>query len=211
LPYQKLIVGHGILCAVGFLFFLPAGALLARYLRTFSPTWFRGHWIAQFGFAGPIIIAGVALGIQSVTTSGSPHLGDTHKKWGIGIFALYFLQCAIGAFIHWVKPKNSRRRPFQNYLHAVVGLLIIGLALYQVRSGFKTEWPTMTGRGDLPNAVQIVWYVWVVLLPLLYAVGLAFLPKQYQQEQAYRASQNTYDLQPQTRYRDEAERIPLKP
>jgi len=51
LPNQKLIVAHAILCTVGFLFFLPAGALLARYLRTFSPLWFRGHWITQFAIS----------------------------------------------------------------------------------------------------------------------------------------------------------------
>lgn len=47
LPYQKMIVAHGILCAIGFLGILPAGALLARYLRTFSPAWFRGHQFLQ--------------------------------------------------------------------------------------------------------------------------------------------------------------------
>lgn len=48
LPYQRLIVAHGIICAVGFLFFLPFGSLLARYLRTFTPRWYTGHWISQF-------------------------------------------------------------------------------------------------------------------------------------------------------------------
>lgn len=47
-PYQKKIVAHAILCIVGFLGLLPAGALLARYLRTFSSVWFKGHWILQF-------------------------------------------------------------------------------------------------------------------------------------------------------------------
>lgn len=46
-PYQKKIVAHAILCVVGFLGLLPAGALLARYLRTFSPLWVKGHWVFQ--------------------------------------------------------------------------------------------------------------------------------------------------------------------
>ncbi len=86
--------------------------------------------------AGPIIIAGVALGISAVGTSGSPHLSDDHMKWGVAIFVLYFLQIALGAIIHYIKPKSfaiTRRRPAQNYLHAVLGLLIIALSLYQVR------------------------------------------------------------------------------
>lgn len=47
-PYQKLIVGHAILCVFGFLFLLPAGALFARYARTFMSNWFQGHWGLQF-------------------------------------------------------------------------------------------------------------------------------------------------------------------
>jgi hypothetical protein len=45
--YEKLIVAHAILCVIGFLAILPAGALFARYLRTVSPRWFKGHVILQ--------------------------------------------------------------------------------------------------------------------------------------------------------------------
>ena len=48
LPFQRLVVAHAIFCLVGFLLFLPGGALLARYLRTFSSKWFTGHWLIQF-------------------------------------------------------------------------------------------------------------------------------------------------------------------
>ena len=48
LPYQKYIVAHAILCVIGFLGFLPLGAIVARWLRTFSPVWFRLHWIIQW-------------------------------------------------------------------------------------------------------------------------------------------------------------------
>lgn len=50
--YQRMILAHAIICVVGFALLLPCGVLLARYLRTFSPTWYTGHWIAQFGI-GP--------------------------------------------------------------------------------------------------------------------------------------------------------------
>lgn len=85
------------------------------------------------------------------------------QKWGVAIFVLYFVQCASGAVIHWLKPARHFHRPPQNYLHAVVGILIIALSLYQVRSGFRTEWPKKSGLGKLSNAVNIVWYVWVVV------------------------------------------------
>jgi hypothetical protein len=49
-PRQKMIVAHAILCVIGFLLLLPAGALLARYWRTYSNMWFKGHWFVQVGF-----------------------------------------------------------------------------------------------------------------------------------------------------------------
>jgi len=182
--YQKYIVAHAVLCVVGFLFLLPLGVLIARYFRTFTHKWFNMHFFVQFFLAGPVIVAGVACGIQAVVKDGSGHVNDTHKKLGISLFVLYFVQVGLGGFIHWVKPKVYRGRLPQNYLHAVVGLVLIGLALYQVRLGYHDEWRTRAGKGTLPRGVNVVWEVWVVALFLLYAVGLAFLRRQFSQERA---------------------------
>lgn len=46
--FEKLVIAHAVLCGVGFLVFLPIGALLARYARTLTTGWFAGHWIGQF-------------------------------------------------------------------------------------------------------------------------------------------------------------------
>ncbi|KAF4567218.1 hypothetical protein EYR40_006214 [Pleurotus pulmonarius] len=190
-PVQRIIVVHAVFCIVGFLLFLPTGALLARYLRTLWPQWFKAHWIVQLGIAGPTIIVGVVLGIYAVHKAGGVHLSTTHRKWGVALFCLYFFQCALGVFIHFVKPTPkptayaahpAARRPLQNYLHAVIGLLTIGLSFYQVRTGYTTEWPLSTGRGEVRSGANIVWYIWVVLLPVLYMLGLALLPRQFRQE-----------------------------
>ncbi|KAJ2931454.1 hypothetical protein H1R20_g5591, partial [Candolleomyces eurysporus] len=138
--------------------------------------------------SGITIIIGVALGIAGVSNRGAVHVNTTHKRLGVVLFALYFLQVGIGAFIHWVKPRQPRARPPQNYFHAILGLIIIALAFYQVRTGFRNEWPRATGRDDVPNGVNIVWYIWVVALPLAYGAGMAFLPKQYAQERKLRES-----------------------
>ena len=65
-----------------------------------------------------------------------------HKQWGVAIFVLYLAQLAFGAGIHYYKPKawakGEGRRPFQNYFHAVTGLLIIALAMFQVRAAFTS-------------------------------------------------------------------------
>ncbi|KAJ7502499.1 hypothetical protein B0H11DRAFT_1988792 [Mycena galericulata] len=184
-PYQRMVVAHAIFCVVGFALLLPVGALLARYLRTFSPTWYTGHWIAQFGLAGPAIIVGVVLGFEASGSIGAT-IWDNHKRPGVIIFVLYFLQCGLGAFIHFVKPKNSQSRPLQNYFHAVLGIAIIAFSMYQIRTGYNVEWPAYTGLGSVPSGINTLWLLWCILLPILYAAGLWFLPKQYRQEDAYR-------------------------
>lgn len=115
--------------------------------------------------AGPVIISGIVCGIEAVKTQGV-ELDDDHKKWGFALLALYVAQLALGAVIHWIKPTSwtvGKRRPAQNYFHAVLGILIIALAFYQVRTGFRTEWPAMSGRPPISNAANIVWYIWVVV------------------------------------------------
>jgi len=199
LPYQRMIIAHAIFSVVGFLLFLPAGALVARYVRTFTPKWFVGHWFFQFCIAGPTITAGVALGIASINKSYAIHLNDTHKQLGAALFALYIIQVIFGAIIHWVKPKNTSRRPIQNYGHAVLGLLTIALAMYQVYTGFTVEWPKTTGRGVFPNGVNILFYIWVSIVAVLYFGGLALLPRQFKQEsQPKRLPVRDYDEE----YRD---------
>ncbi|KAJ7782508.1 hypothetical protein DFH07DRAFT_790896 [Mycena maculata] len=200
-PYQRMVVAHAIFCVVGFALLLPAGALLARYLRTFTPTWYTGHWIAQFAIAGPAILIGIVLGFQASGSIGAKIL-DKHKECGIILFALYLVQCGLGAFIHYVKPKNSTRRPPQNYFHAVLGLTIIALSMYQIRTGYNEEWPNFTGLGTVPEGIHTVWLLWSILLPVLYAAGLWFLPKQYKQEDAHRKgwmdNSNSYGMMQST-------------
>ncbi|KAJ6507415.1 hypothetical protein C8R47DRAFT_1101225 [Mycena vitilis] len=207
-PYQRMVVAHAIFSVVGFALLLPVGVLMARYLRTFSPTWYTGHWIAQFGIAGPVTITGVVLGFKAAGPIGYKILDD-HKKTGIVLFGLYFAQCIVGALIHYVKPKKATARPPQNYFHAVLGLTIIALSMYQIRTGYRTEWPNFTGLGSVPSGVNILWMVWVIILPVMYAIGLAFLPKQYRQEDAARKgwNNNDYDMSTTslgpTRYHDQ--------
>ncbi|KAJ3971156.1 CBD9-like protein [Lentinula raphanica] len=183
--HQRLALAHAVFCSAGFILILPAGVLVSRWTRTFTSKWYTAHWTLQFVFGGLSIVIGLAFGVHSVNSGRHvEHLNDRHKQWGVALFALYIFQSAFGAFIHWVKPKNSTGRPLQNYLHAISGLILIGLGFYQVRSGYSTEWPMMVGREELMEGADIVWYAWAVILPLLYFAGLVLLPKQLKQEEA---------------------------
>jgi len=60
---QKMIVAHGILCLLGFLFFLPAGSLWARWTRSVAPgfRWATVHWLIQFGISEYSLLLGDTL------------------------------------------------------------------------------------------------------------------------------------------------------
>jgi len=186
LPFQMNLVAHGIVSAIGYLVLLPLGILLARYTRTFTNKWFHAHWFVQTIVSGPLIIASFALARHATTQAGTGHFNDTHKKWGLAIFILYWIQVAFGAFIHFVKPRVGLRivrRPIQNYLHAILGLLILAASFYQVRYGYRVEWPLQAGRGKVGNGANIVWWIWVFLIPVVYFAGVALLlRRQYRQE-----------------------------
>ncbi|KAJ6458364.1 hypothetical protein C8R47DRAFT_995270 [Mycena vitilis] len=181
-----LVIAHALVSVIGFAVCLPAGAILARYLRTSRPWWYTGHWIAQFGVAGPIILSGVILGYAANSNIDFGELAKSdHKRFGTVILVLYLLQCALGAIIHFVKPKDAKRRPIQNYFHAVLGIVVIGLGMYQIHTGFDEEWPSR-GLGVLSSGVNVLWVAWCILIVLVYAVGMWLLPRQYAQEAAGR-------------------------
>lgn len=137
--------------------------------------------------AGPIILVGFILGFVAVSQAGAQHQSDTHMRLGVAVFALYAFQVLLGALIHFVKSRTRTSRPPQNYFHVFLGLLILILAFVQVRNGYATEWPKMTGRGKLPNSVMVVWVVWLVVFLVLYFAGLAvFLRKQLEHERRSR-------------------------
>jgi hypothetical protein len=189
LPYQKLILGHAILLTLSFLLLLPLGALLARYLRTRTRSWFPAHFVLQSYLAFPLVLVGLALGVESVRQSGARHLDTTHKRAGLALVMVYFAQVGLGVVVHFVKPRvlsyahayppsssgrtlgyyltypflRPGRRPIQNYFHAVLGLGIIAAGFWQVRTGYATEWVAATGRDPPPVSVEVVWYVWVVV------------------------------------------------
>ncbi|CAK5265915.1 unnamed protein product [Mycena citricolor] len=208
---QRMIIAHAIVSVIAFALLLPSGILLARYLRTFTPTWYTGHWIAQLGLAGPAVIVGISLGFAAAGPIRSKIL-DQHKVFsrcpiitaadnirdlqttGIVLLVLYLLQVALGAVIHFVKPKNSTRRPIQNYFHALLGLTIIGLGLYQIHDGYSRQWTYYSGLGLVASGVNKLWIVWSTLIPVLYVLGLLlFLRKQYRQEAAARNEKSMVD------------------
>ncbi|KAF8813108.1 hypothetical protein BYT27DRAFT_7181683 [Phlegmacium glaucopus] len=189
---------HALLCTIGFLIILPIGALLPRYTRTLPYKWFYGHWVIQLLIAGPIIFAGWALGHQTSTNLAQGHYQDPHQKMGLALIILYVLQIVIGAFVHFFKFPSIFRghRAPQNYFHVLFGLSIFILAQYNVHYGLDTEWDLQTGGlHHVPQSAKNAWLALVVLFWVLYALGMAFIPRQFKQESESRRAAHASDDQ----------------
>lgn len=191
LPYQKMLMAYAVLCGVGFLIVLPAGALIARWARTYTASWFKIHWMIQAGLGIPIIASGWALSVAGVHKKQGIHFNDTHKVAGLVIFGAYTLQLLLGVHIHIFKPKTkvpprtiplsavtgpkaghaftqlllSSTRPIPNYVHAILGISIIGFSFWNVCSrilrGSRADcvnrytWVSQWSGKSQPGAVKL--------------------------------------------------------
>jgi len=172
---------HALLASAAWLVVIPIGTLLPRYIRTFTTArWWLAHAFLNLIVSGSLLLASwmvlePELHFKTRT--------DIHKRVGFTIFGLYFAQCLLGLFIHYIRMPFPifGRRPPQNYLHAIMGLAIIGLAEYQVYTGIYIKWPRATRR-PLSDTTKHAWMTLAILFGTLYALGLAFLPRQYRQE-----------------------------
>lgn len=208
--FQHLIRAHATLMPIGFLILLPLGVLIPRYARTFTNKWFYGHVGFQLFLAGPIIIAGFGVGVHATNSQVQAgfipkNFGDQHTQTGLALFILYVVQVVLGLTSHLFKRPSHRfflyRAP-HHILHIAVGLAIIGLAFFQVHLGYTFEWPAFVGL-PVPASVNKAWMAWVIIIPILYVLGLAFVPRQISQESAMRRTRNSHTSE-QTLRKEEA-------
>ncbi|KAH0578304.1 hypothetical protein H2248_003931 [Termitomyces sp. 'cryptogamus'] len=133
-PVERTAKTHAILCVTGFLILLPIGALVARFIRTFSTRWWTAHSLIQFVISGPIIGVGWSFGHQTAQMLNMGHFIDTHQQTGLALLILYIAQLLLGIFIHFYKFPSlfQGHRPPQNYFHIFLGVAIFILAAFQV-------------------------------------------------------------------------------
>lgn len=77
------------------------------------------------------------MGHQTATTLELPHFKDPHQRMGLILLMMYLSQVGMGLFIHFIKLPflnflSIRGRPLQNYVHALLGLIIFAIAASQV-------------------------------------------------------------------------------
>ncbi|KIK63346.1 hypothetical protein GYMLUDRAFT_41071 [Collybiopsis luxurians FD-317 M1] len=190
LPLEVMARNHAILATTGFLILLPIGALIPRYLRTFTPAWFPVHFAIQLFLSGPVIFAAWYYGWKTSDVLGLGHFLDPHQKMGLVLLILYVFQLLLGLFTHFIKlrsPFGPGTRPPQNYFHVFLGLVILVLAAEQVHYGLYIEWAFATGGLHVvPMSAKRAWIALIVIFWALYLAGLSLVPRQYTQEKRAR-------------------------
>ncbi|KAJ7274841.1 hypothetical protein C8J57DRAFT_1312884 [Mycena rebaudengoi] len=194
-PYESKVRIHAHVAFFAFLVALPLGIFAARLLRTFTTRWFYLHAFINFFLTAPLVFTGIGLGYQATEGYDGQHWNDPHKKMGLTLLILYIIQVILGALIHYVKiPFRFGRAP-QNYLHAVLGLVIVACAGWQTHYGLWVEWPMMTGNAHPVNwRCKQFWAGIVAITPILYFLGLGLLPRQFSQERAARRAGRNRDM-----------------
>lgn len=124
------------------------------------------------------MLFGLLTGRRAVEKSGGVHYDDSHKvsrlakmfsfprliagsqKFGLVLLLGFFLQAGLGALVH----RKPHLKKFGGRLHACLGLMVIIMAFYQARTGYKHEWPYVTGRPAI-EYLRKAWYILIVVSP----------------------------------------------
>ncbi|KAG6821146.1 hypothetical protein H0H93_005366 [Arthromyces matolae] len=183
--HASIIIAHGVLCSLGFLVLLPAGALFARWGRSMTPRWLGIHRMINSTVAFPFITLGWILGpVVVFNHQGKELLDDVHQLTGLLLVIMYYFQVALGRWVHHRREKNAltaKLHPPVNIVHVLLGLSLIAVAFAQVRSGMK-EAKMWMGDTHISHWCHVLWNVWVLLLPVAYLTGTVLLPRQLFQE-----------------------------
>ncbi|KDN52439.1 CBD9-like protein [Tilletiaria anomala UBC 951] len=167
---NSIIIAHMVLSIVAWLILMPAGIFIARFGRT-AFTWLPKHRIVQTVSIAFILIA-MGLGFAIVKSEGGVDFSQRHHKLGFVLAMLAVFQGLLGQFGHMLW--NAKRIRVQNYLHIIIGIVLFGLAPWNMALGFDlwVPWyPSVAGK--------YVCIAWAALLGVVYICGLALLPREF--------------------------------
>ncbi|WCJ37470.1 Cytochrome b561 and DOMON domain-containing protein At5g35735 [Euphorbia peplus] len=130
---------HGVLNAVSWGIMMPAGIMMARYLKVFkvaNPAWFYLHAACQTSAYG-IGVGGWATGLK--LGSDSPGIQyDKHRNIGIALFCFATLQI----FALLLRPKPDHKyRIWWNAYHHSIGYATIAMSIANIYEGFDILQP----------------------------------------------------------------------
>lgn len=153
--YHTLILGHGVLAAITFLFIVPFAVLIARFYTRQPGSAVRYHFYLNILAVGLTTVVFV-LGFFAV---GPPrNLTNPHHGIGVAIYVLILLQAVGGRLVK----KLAGRRSFRMHIHRWFGRAIAILGIVQVPLGL-----TLYGS---PKHLFILFAVWMAFLLFLFFI-----------------------------------------
>ncbi|XP_019188546.1 PREDICTED: cytochrome b561 and DOMON domain-containing protein At3g61750-like [Ipomoea nil] len=145
---KRMKMIHGIVGILGWGFFLPCGAMVARYLKNHNPLWFYLHICCQVtGFLLGFVTVIVGLQLYNQLDCDFP----THKGIGILLLVLSILQM----FALFLRPdEDSPYRKYWKWYHSWVGRtalffgalnIVLGMHFAEAGSTWKTSYGVIVG------------------------------------------------------------------
>ncbi|KAL5387829.1 hypothetical protein DPSP01_003227 [Paraphaeosphaeria sporulosa] len=158
---QKMLIAHGVLGALAFVIFFPAGAIAIRLASFTGVVWFHAAFQA---FAYIVYIASFGLGVY--IAGEEDYLSEAHPIIGIVVLVVLFFQPILG-LLHHVMYKKHHARTAWSHLHLWLGRVAITLGIINGGLGLQLA-------NDAPRAgyiaygviAGVVWLVWVAAIAL---------------------------------------------
>ncbi|KAL2122965.1 hypothetical protein VTJ04DRAFT_3420 [Mycothermus thermophilus] len=153
--YHSMILAHGVLAAITFLFLVPGAVFLTRFYTRRRGTAVRYHVyfhiLAVFFTTVVFILGFIAVGPPR-------NLTNPHHGIGVAIYVMLLVQALGGNLIL----KLTGRRSFRLHVHRWLGRATALLGIVQIPLGL-----TLYGS---PKALFILFAVWMGLLLILYFI-----------------------------------------
>ncbi|XP_010486322.1 PREDICTED: cytochrome b561 and DOMON domain-containing protein At3g07570-like [Camelina sativa] len=150
-PHSKLRKTHGLMNMFGWGIIVIIGAIVARHMKQWDPTWFYAHIALQttgflLGLTG--VICGLVLENRLKANNVS-----THKGLGITILVMGILQMV--ALL--ARPdKQSKYRKYWNWYHHNIGRIMIILAISNIFYGIHLAKAGSAWNGGYGFAVAVL-------------------------------------------------------
>lgn len=117
-----------------FLIVIPLGILFARFSRSYIANMTRRHSYIQYSAALLIFIA-FFVSVAGMQITHQEHFKGDHQILGLTVFLLVFVQIFLGE-VGRALMKHKRIR-YLNFLHAPLGIITFGIAIWTMATGFK--------------------------------------------------------------------------
>lgn len=150
--YHQLVMGHGILAVITFLFVVPTAVMYARF-RPF------GHPIHMHAYLNilAVLLSTVVFVLGYFAVGPNRSLTNPHHGIGVAIYTMILVQVIGGRLV-----KNIRKKSFRLMLHRWLGRVVALLAIVQIPLGL-----TLYGS---PLYTFILYAVWMAILVLIYFI-----------------------------------------